>query len=1312
MVRRFAILALVLGGFAAIGVFLSMPALGQLNPDEERSRFLAFVEEQLSGPGRIIRISGIEGALSSDARIRRISIADDEGAWFVIEDAAIQWNRSALFRGELDIESLQAARIAWSRMPAAQDEAPSVEARSIEIPDLPVEIAIDEVVVEQFELGEPLFGLEAVLQAQGSFALADGSLQTVLDIVRLDGPGGTLALEAQYANGGELALSMLIQEPEDGVIANILNIDRRPPLSLSVQGEGTLDALVGSLALDADENRILDGDLVIEATDDGRAFGAEIDGPIAQLIAPAYRVFFGDEVRLSAHGEVLDGGGLRLDRLDLDSGALTLLAGARTTADGFLEGLYLDANLEPEAGNTVLLPVAGAETRIGGGALEVRYGSLAGNLGRPGAWSANGAFRSFRSGTLSAEQLDLEFGGDTAALADPEARSLSFAGNAIARGLQAADPGLSDILGQALVVALDGSWRAGEPVLIDGLRLDGAAFDALARGQISGTQFEGSLELDANRLAALGALIDQHIVGSLALKADGTLDALTGGFDLTIDGTGDRLGIGIDSVDALLTGTTRMTGAVARTSQGIDARQLSVANNQLAMLVDGSIGVEASDLTLEGSIANLRALSPDVSGRASVDAHLSRSEGEPLSVLASLAVPSGRLAGRNLENARLVLSGDQNEGTFDGQFEAEARLDDARLSGSGDLRVDEDVRALSNLLVDADGAQITGELQQIISSSLLTGEIALNATDIQTLAALALIDGRGAMNARASFAPDTGSQRITASGSARNVVLDATRLGSASFDVVVLDAFGSPEVTGTLDARSLAASGATVASLSADAQAGGAFVARADGISAPQLTAAGLSGAQVNARGRMFDGGVELSSVQLRADQGIAIDASGRVPFAGSGLNVDVTGSAPLAFARRFLDRPGLQIDGTAALDATVRGSLSAPSVTGRVAAQGASIADGLTGVRLRGVRFVARLAGDTVVIEDAGADVPSGGSLALNGQIGLSNGLPADLRLAMRDFRHTNGSFIVATASGDLALTGPLQSSPLLSGTISIAQADIQIPSSFASASGFVEVAHRNAPERVRRTFERAQETGRSNTASGPAIRLDLTVNAPRRIFVRGRGVDAELGGSVRVTGSANQVVPVGAFELIRGRIDILQQRIALDEGSITLIGDLDPFLNVRARTDSDSIDVLITVSGRVSDPQITLSSQPELPQDEVLSRLIYDRGLNELSPVQLAQLALAAAQLAGETEGSALGDLRDGLGLSDIDVGTDDAGNPAVRAGQYVQENVYIGVEASTAGSARTTINLDVTDDLTVRGGVGTDGQSTLGVFFERDY
>ncbi|MDA4635581.1 translocation/assembly module TamB domain-containing protein, partial [Escherichia coli] len=106
------------------------------------------------------------------------------------------------------------------------------------------------------------------------------------------------------------------------------------------------------------------------------------------------------------------------------------------------------------------------------------------------------------------------------------------------------------------------------------------------------------------------------------------------------------------------------------------------------------------------------------------------------------------------------------------------------------------------------------------------------------------------------------------------------------------------------------------------------------------------------------------------------------------------------------------------------------------------------------------------------------------------------------------------------------------------------------------------------------------------------------------------------------------------------------------------------------------------------------------------------ELSPLQIARLAAAAAELAGGSNSSLLDSLRKGTGLDDLDVTTDSEGNAGVKAGRYIRDNVYLGVEAGAGGKTKGTINLDVTPQLKAKGSVGSDGDSGAGVFFERDY
>ena len=102
----------------------------------------------------------------------------------------------------------------------------------------------------------------------------------------------------------------------------------------------------------------------------------------------------------------------------------------------------------------------------------------------------------------------------------------------------------------------------------------------------------------------------------------------------------------------------------------------------------------------------------------------------------------------------------------------------------------------------------------------------------------------------------------------------------------------------------------------------------------------------------------------------------------------------------------------------------------------------------------------------------------------------------------------------------------------------------------------------------------------------------------------------------------------------------------------------------------------------------------------------------VQLAKLAGAAAELVGGGGNGLVDSLRGAAGLADLDIVTDDSGNVAVQAGTYIQDNVYLGVQAGAGGQSRVTINLDVTKDLKVTGAAGQSGDSSLGVFYERDY
>ena len=233
-------------------------------------------------------------------------------------------------------------------------------------------------------------------------------------------------------------------------------------------------------------------------------------------------------------------------------------------------------------------------------------------------------------------------------------------------------------------------------------------------------------------------------------------------------------------------------------------------------------------------------------------------------------------------------------------------------------------------------------------------------------------------------------------------------------------------------------------------------------------------------------------------------------------------------------------------------------------------------------------------------------------------------------------------TANGQVTLTGALTNGARIGGPIDLDTVELRIPESlgptFANLPG---LEHRGDSAAARQTRIWAGLIADPNAASGPSVAypIDLLINAPSRIFVRGRGLDAELGGRLRLTGTTAAIVPQGRFRLERGRFNILGKRLDLTEGQVSLQGAFDPYIRFIAETEAAGSAIRIGLEGLASSPELTLTSSPELPQDEVLALLLFGRGITEISALQAVQLAGAIRTLSGRSNGLSEG-LRASIG------------------------------------------------------------------------
>jgi translocation and assembly module TamB len=187
------------------------------------------IEDNLSGAGRDVQIRGFVGALSSTARLDELTIADDTGIWLTLRDVTLDWNRSALLRGRLEVNALTAAEIIVPRLPGSDPAAPAPEATPFALPELPVSVRIDEVSAQRVDLGAALFGAAAVVSLEGSVSLEGGAGAARIDIARVDGRDGALTLDASYDNASEaLEIQLNLTEAADGIAANLLGLPGTP----------------------------------------------------------------------------------------------------------------------------------------------------------------------------------------------------------------------------------------------------------------------------------------------------------------------------------------------------------------------------------------------------------------------------------------------------------------------------------------------------------------------------------------------------------------------------------------------------------------------------------------------------------------------------------------------------------------------------------------------------------------------------------------------------------------------------------------------------------------------------------------------------------------------------------------------------------------------------------------------------------------------------------------------------------------------------------------------------------------------------
>ena len=288
-----------------------------------------------------------------------MTITDDQGVWLTLRDVALDWNRAALFSGNVSVNALTAGEIVLERIPASEGGT-TAEAGSVALPELPVSVKIGAVAAETIPLGASVLGtpLEGTLEASLSLAGGEGAGTLVLQRTD-DGPDGKIALTASYANTGQqLSIDLDASEAAGGIAATLLGLPGNPSAALKIKGAGPLSDFAADVALITDGVDRLAGKVTLSGVEDGAtAFGADLAGDLAPLFLPDYAEFFGNAVSLTTKGQRWPDGRLDLAELNLTAKALHLNGALLLAADGLPQRFHLTGQIAAPDGSAVLLPL-------------------------------------------------------------------------------------------------------------------------------------------------------------------------------------------------------------------------------------------------------------------------------------------------------------------------------------------------------------------------------------------------------------------------------------------------------------------------------------------------------------------------------------------------------------------------------------------------------------------------------------------------------------------------------------------------------------------------------------------------------------------------------------------------------------------------------------------------------------------------------------------------------------------------------------------------------------------------------------------
>lgn len=464
-------------------------------------------------------------------------------------------------------------------------------------------------------------------------------------------------------------------------------------------------------------------------------------------------------------------------------------------------------------------------------------------------------------------------------------------------------------------------------------------------------------------------------------------------------------------------------------------------------------------------------------------------------------------------------------------------------------------------------------------------------------------------------------------------------------------------------------------------------------------------------------GGQAALRAVAASDGAIVGRAQARFAPMGSGPLVAELMNAPL-FAQlryagpadtlwRLTGSEVLDMSGPLAVGADITGRLADPQIRGSLRTQNARLESQVTGMVITNVNSEAHFAGPQLIFKQISGATPGGGSISGNGAVTFAQGRTAlNLAFSASQALLLNRDDVAARVTGPVQIRSDGQGGTI-SGDFRLNKGRFQLGKASSSSS----VPQLN----VREVGLEPEDVIEPATLHPWKLNLKVAGND---LQVIGLGLNSRWTTNLQVGGSADAPRFMGAAELVQGDYDFAGRRFRVDRGTIRFHGEspVNPQIDIRASAQVQGLDATIMVGGSGLKPEITFASTPPLPQDELLSRILFGTSITNLSAPEALQLASAIAALqSGSGSLDPINALRRAIGLDRLRIVPADVTTgqkTAIAAGKYITRKLFVEVVTDGQGYSATQVEYQMTRWLSLLSTVSTIGRSSASIRISKDY